>query len=57
MWPLAQTALALLLAAVGVVVLVNWISDRTGLPSAALLTLLGNASALLTGPSVSLRPA
>jgi CPA1 family monovalent cation:H+ antiporter len=53
---LAQTALALLLAAVGVIVLVNWLSDRTGLPSAALLTLVGIASALLKGPSVSLRP-
>ncbi|TAM66442.1 Na+/H+ antiporter [Mycobacterium sp.] len=52
----AQTALALLLAAVGVIVVVNWISERVGLPSAALLTLVGIGYALLPGPNVGLRP-
>lgn len=51
-----QTALALLLAAVGVIVVVNWISERTGVPSAALLTLVGIGYALLPGPNVSLDP-
>lgn len=51
-----QTALALLLAAIGVFVVVNWISVRTGLPSAGLLTLVGIGYALLPGPNVSLAP-
>lgn len=51
-----QTALALLLAAVGVFVVVNWVSARTGLPSAALLTLVGIGYALLPGPKISLAP-
>ncbi|OBH06888.1 sodium:proton antiporter [Mycobacterium sp. E1747] len=52
----AQTALALLLAAVGAIVVVNWVSDRTGLPSAGLLTLVGIGYGLLPGPNVGLRP-
>jgi monovalent cation/hydrogen antiporter len=52
----AQTALALVLAAVGVIVVVNWTSERTGLPSAALLTLAGIGYALLPGPNISLQP-
>lgn len=52
----AQTALALLLAAVGVIVVVNWVSERIGLPSAALLTLVGIGYGLLPGPIISLRP-
>lgn len=51
-----ETALVLLIAAVGVFVVVNWISSRTGLPSAALLTLVGIGYALLPGPNVSLAP-
>lgn len=51
-----QTALALLLAAVGVIVLVSWVSERTGLPGAALLTLVGIGYALLPGPNLSLDP-
>lgn len=52
----AQTALALLLAAVGAIVVVNWVSERTGLPSAALLSLVGIGYGLLPGPNVGLRP-
>ncbi|MGH3557478.1 Na+/H+ antiporter [Mycobacterium sp.] len=51
-----QTALALLLAAVGVVVVVSWIGERAGLPSAALLTLVGIGYGLLPGPNISLDP-
>lgn len=52
----AQTALALLLAAIGAIVMMNWVSDRTGLPSAGLLTLVGIGYGLLPGPNVGLRP-
>jgi monovalent cation/hydrogen antiporter len=52
----AQTALVLQLAADGVIVVVNWISERTGLPSAALLTHVGIGYALLPGPNPSLNP-
>ncbi|MFZ1163769.1 Na+/H+ antiporter [Mycobacterium sp.] len=52
----AQTALALLLAAVAVIVMVNWISERTGIPSAALLVLVGIGYALLPGPNIGLDP-
>lgn len=52
----AQTVLTLLLAAVGVIVVVNWIGERIGLPTAALLTLVGIAYALLPGPNISLQP-
>lgn len=51
-----QTALALLLAAVGVVVVMSWIGERAGLPSAALLTLVGIGYGLLPGPNISLDP-
>lgn len=52
----AQTALILLLGAIAVIVLVNWISDRTGLPSATLLVLVGIGYALVPGPNISLEP-
>lgn len=52
----AQTALTLLLGAVAVIVLVNWISERTGLPSATLLVLVGIGYALVPGPNISLEP-
>lgn len=52
----AQTALTLLLGAVVVIVLVNWISERTGLPSAPLLVLVGIGYALVPGPNISLEP-
>jgi monovalent cation/hydrogen antiporter len=48
--------LVLLLAAVGVIVAVNWVAERTGLPSAALLALGGIAYAFLPGPNIALRP-
>ncbi len=34
----------------------HWVAERTGLPAAALLTLVGIAYALLPGPNVSLDP-
>jgi monovalent cation/hydrogen antiporter len=46
----------LVLAAVAVIVAVHWLADRTGLPSAALLTLAGIAYAYLPGPNVTLDP-
>ncbi|OBB85563.1 Na+/H+ antiporter [Mycobacterium colombiense] len=52
----AQTALTLLLCAVAAIVLVNWISERTGLPSATLLVLVGIGYALMPGPNISLEP-
>lgn len=52
----AQTALTLLLGAVAVIVLVNWISERTGLPSATLLVLVGIGYALVPGPNIGLEP-
>lgn len=36
--------------------MMNWVSDRTGLPSAGLLTLVGIGYGLLPGPNVGLRP-
>jgi monovalent cation/hydrogen antiporter len=48
--------LVLLLAAVAVIVAVNWIAERTGLPSAALLALGGIAYAFLPGPNITLGP-
>lgn len=48
--------LILLLAAVGVIVAVDRIAARTGLPSAVLLALGGIAYAFLPGPNIALRP-
>jgi CPA1 family monovalent cation:H+ antiporter len=44
------------LATVAVVVVVHWLDDRTGLPAAALLTLIGIAYSVLPGPNVELDP-
>jgi monovalent cation/hydrogen antiporter len=44
------------LAAVAAVVVVRWLADRTGLPAAALLTMVGAGYALLPGPNLSLNP-
>ncbi|RBY90824.1 sodium:proton antiporter [Blastococcus sp. TF02A-26] len=52
----AETVLLLLLAAVGVTVVVHWVAERTGLPGAALLTLVGIGYAYLPGPNVELDP-
>ncbi|SEO45847.1 Na+/H+ antiporter [Trujillonella endophytica] len=51
-----ETVLLLVLGAVGVTVVVHWVAERTGLPAAALLTLLGIAYAFLPGPNVELDP-
>ena len=48
--------LLFVLAAVAVVVAVRWVSERTGLPAAALLTLTGIVYAYLPGPNVELDP-
>jgi CPA1 family monovalent cation:H+ antiporter len=51
-----ETTLLFVLAAVAVVVVVHWIDDRTGLPAAALLTVVGIGYALLPGPNIVLDP-
>jgi CPA1 family monovalent cation:H+ antiporter len=51
-----ETTLLFVLAAVAVVVVVHWIDDRTGLPAAALLTVIGIGYALLPGPNIHLDP-
>src|SRR5919206_437156 len=48
--------LLLVLGAVAVIVAVRWIADHTGLPAAALLTLVGIGYAMLPGPNVTLDP-
>ncbi len=52
----AETILLLVLGAVAAIIAVHWVAERTGLPAAALLTLVGIAYALLPGPNVSLDP-
>src|SRR3954453_13346556 len=51
-----ETTLLFVLAAVAVVVIVHWLDDRTGLPAAALFTVIGIGYALLPGPNVELDP-
>src|SRR5689334_15925615 len=51
-----ETMLLLVLAAVAVIVAVRWVADRTGLPAAALLTVIGIGYALLPGPNLTLDP-
>src|SRR3982751_5903279 len=51
-----EAMLLLVLAAVAVIVAVRWVADRTGLPAAALLTLVGIGYALLPGPNLTLDP-
>ena len=51
-----EATLLFVLAAVAVVVVVRWIADKTGLPSAALLTIAGILYAVLPGPNVQLDP-
>jgi Na+/H+ antiporter len=48
--------LLFILCAVAVIVAVRWIARKTGLPAAALLTIVGILYALLPGPNVELRP-
>ncbi|GIJ47931.1 Na+/H+ antiporter [Virgisporangium aliadipatigenens] len=51
-----ESSLLFALAAVAVVVIVRWAADRTGLPAAALLPVIGIGYALLPGPNVTLDP-
>ncbi|HLM04190.1 MAG TPA: Na+/H+ antiporter [Blastococcus sp.] len=51
-----ETVLLLVLAAVAVLVGVRWVATRTGLPAAALLTLIGILYAVLPGPNITLSP-
>ena len=48
--------LLLVLGAIAAIVVVRWFADRTGLPAAALLTVVGITYALLPGPNVTLDP-
>ena len=48
--------LLFILACVAVVIAVRWVAARTGLPAAALLTLIGIGYALLPGPNIELDP-
>ncbi len=51
-----EAALFFILCAVLVIVATRWVSRRTGLPSAALLTIIGIVYALLPGPNIELKP-
>jgi CPA1 family monovalent cation:H+ antiporter len=51
-----QTILMLVLAGIAVIVAVRWIAERTGLPAAALLTVVGIGYAWLPGPNLTLNP-
>ncbi|MEA2418271.1 MAG: monovalent cation/hydrogen antiporter, partial [Thermoleophilaceae bacterium] len=51
-----EATLLFVLAAVAVVVVVHRIADRSGLPAAALLTIVGIGYALLPGPNIGLNP-
>jgi Na+/H+ antiporter len=44
------------LAALAVVVAMRWVARKTGLPSAALLTIIGIVYSLLPGPNIELKP-
>jgi Na+/H+ antiporter len=51
-----EATLLFILAAVAVVVVVRWVTGKTGLPSAALLTIIGILYALLPGHNFELQP-
>ena len=51
-----QETLLFILCAVAVIVAIRWVADRTGLPAAALLTIVGILYAVLPGPNVELEP-
>src|SRR4051812_36338031 len=51
-----EIVLTLVLAAVAVLVIVRWVAERTGLPAAALLAVVGSVYALLPGPNIPLNP-
>jgi monovalent cation/hydrogen antiporter len=48
--------LLLVLGAVAIIVAARWVANRTGLPAAALLTLVGILYAVLPGPNITLDP-
>ena len=48
--------LAFILAAVAVIVMLQFLANRTGLPTAALLTVAGLVYAVLPGPNLKLDP-
>src|SRR5882724_3422092 len=48
--------LTFILAAMAVIVVLQYLADRTGLPAAALLTVAGLVYAVLPGPNVTLDP-
>src|SRR4051812_20573487 len=48
--------LLFVLPAMAVIVAMRWVARRTGLPSAALLTIIGIVSSLLPGPNIPLTP-
>ncbi|MEV6931565.1 Na+/H+ antiporter [Dactylosporangium sp. NPDC051485] len=52
----AETLLLLCLGAVAIITGVRWLGERTGLPAAALLPVIGIAYALLPGPNIPLDP-
>ena len=51
-----EATLLFILCAVAVIVAIRWVADRTGLPAAALLTIIGIVYALLPGPNIDLHP-
>ncbi|MBU2667445.1 Na+/H+ antiporter [Actinoplanes bogorensis] len=51
-----EETLLFILAAVAVIVVVRTIAEKTGLPAAALLTIVGITYAVLPGPNVELEP-
>jgi CPA1 family monovalent cation:H+ antiporter len=51
-----EAVLVFVLAAVTVVVVVRWLAERTGLPAAALLPMIGIIYAYLPGPNLELDP-
>src|SRR3954447_16511027 len=51
-----EEILLFILAAAAIIVATRWLARRTGLPSAALLTIIGIVYALLPGPNVHLNP-
>ncbi|MFF5080427.1 Na+/H+ antiporter [Actinoplanes sp. NPDC000266] len=52
----AETTLLLILGGVALIVAVRLIAEKTGLPAAALLTIVGITYALLPGPNLELEP-
>lgn len=51
-----ETTLLFILAGVAVVVAMRWVAGKTGLPAAALLTVIGIVYAVLPGPNIELDP-